>query len=155
MSKRKIYIVLFTVYIVLLVLIVLLKFNGSFNEIAILRQSIIENRKDGIENLNFVFFRTILPYIENITEPYAFKNILGNIITFIPMGFFISKIYFKKIFYKTLLTCIIILLSIECLQFIFMICFFDVDDIFLNLLGCLIGYLVNFCLDIIYNSRQK
>ena len=141
MKKQKLYTILFTAYLVFLVLIVILKFNGSFDAIFSLRQSIWNNRNNGIWNINLIPLRSISPYIKNITEFYAFKNIMGNIVIFIPMGFFVAWLCNKKLL-KTLLCCIIMLLFIEIMQLIFMIGFFDIDDLILNLIGCVIGYLV-------------
>lgn len=146
MNKKRLYIMLFALYIIFLILIVLLKFDGSFTRITTLHQSIVENEKDGIRNINLTFFKSISPFLKNIAEPYAFKNIIGNIIVFIPLGFFVSKIWFKNIFIKTSLMCILTILIIEFVQLVFKIGIFDVDDIFLNFIGCLVGYFVNFLL---------
>ena len=141
--KRKIFVLLFIVYVVFLVLIVVLKFDGSFDRIIALHSSIIENEKYGIQTTNFILFKSIFPYFKNITEPYALINIMGNIIPFLPLGFFVSTIIFETRFFKTIVMCLLIILAIECTQLVFKIGFFDVDDIFLNSLGCLVGYVIS------------
>lgn len=152
MKKQKLYAILFTAYLVFLVFIIILKFDGSFDTIFSLRQSILNNRNNGILNINLIPFKSISPYIKNITEFYAFKNIMGNIVVFIPMGFFTAWFCNKKLL-KTLLYCIIMLLSIEIMQFIFMIGFFDIDDLILNLTGCVIGYLIKMTFYIFTKNR--
>lgn len=86
---------------------------------------------------NFIPFKEILRY--NITSHLFWKNVVGNMIMFLPFGFFISY-YLKaeKPHFSIILT-LIASLSIEIVQ----MCIgrvFDVDDILLNLLGGTIGY---------------
>lgn len=138
--RKRLCTILFVIYVAFLIVFVVLKFNGSFERIIALRHSIIENEQYAIRNVNLILFKSISPYLMNITEPYAFKNIVGNIVTFIPLGFFVSTIFFRTKFFKTILTCVAIILIIECGQFVLKIGFFDVDDIILNLLGCLLGF---------------
>lgn len=73
----------------------------------------------------------------------SFKNLIGNIAAFVPLGFLIPAIStrLRKIS-KTLLVCLICIIGIEIFQFVAMIGYFDVDDIILNMLGCFMGYLV-------------
>ena len=142
MKNKKLIKILFYIYIAFLIIFVVLKFDGSFERIISLHNSIIENEKDGLRNINLIPFKSISPYLRNITEPYAFKNIIANILVFIPLGFFISNKNPKNVF-KTLVICISVILSIECIQLLFKIGFFDVDDIILNFIGSLIGVLIN------------
>lgn len=142
MKNKKLIKILFYIYIAFLILFVVLKFDGSFERIISLHNSIIENEKDGLRNINLIPFRSISPYLRNITEPYAFKNIAANIVIIIPLGFFVSNKNSKNVF-KALIICLSVILSIECIQLLFKIGFFDVDDIILNFIGSLIGVLIN------------
>lgn len=142
MKNKKLIKILFYIYIAFLILFVVLKFDGSFERIISLHNSIIENEKDGLRNINLIPFRSISPYLRNITEPYAFKNIIANILVFITLGFFVSNKNSKNVF-KTLVICLSVILSIECIQLLFKIGFFDVDDIILNFIGSLIGMGIN------------
>jgi len=88
---------------------------------------------------NFIPFREILRY--DITSRLFFKNVVGNMLMFLPFGFFISY-YLKveKIPLPIILT-IIASVSIEVVQ----LCIgrvFDVDDIILNLIGGILGYFI-------------
>lgn len=96
MTKKRIFTILFYMYIVFLIFVIVLKFDGSFEKIISLHHSITENEQSKIKNINVIPFRSILPYLRNITEPYAFKNIMGNILPFLPLGFFISISFLKK-----------------------------------------------------------
>ena len=142
MKNKKLIKILFYIYIAFLILFVVLKFDGSFERIISLHNSIIENEKDGLRNINLIPFKSISPYLRNITEPYAFKNILANILVFIPLGFFVSNKNSKNVF-KALIICLGVILSIELIQLLFKIGFFDVDDIILNFIGSLIGMGIN------------
>lgn len=138
MKNKKLIKILFYIYILFLILFVVLKFDSSFERIISLHNSIIENEKDGIRNINLIPFRTMSPYLKNITETFAFKNIAANIVAFIPLGFFISNKNPKNVF-KALIICLGVILSIELIQLFFKIGFFDVDDIILNFIGSLLG----------------
>lgn len=101
---------------------------------------------------NFVPFREILRYSIGTSE---FNNqVLGNIILFIPFGYFVSSIVnFKKvggIFITTLLTSA----TIECVQY-FIGRSFDIDDILLNVIGGIIGFLLYVGLKAILNHLPK
>ena len=88
---------------------------------------------------NFIPFKEIMRY--KITNRLFIKNVLGNMIMFLPFGFFTS-LYLKseKITLPLLLT-LIASLSIEIVQMIIGRVF-DVDDIILNLIGGVLGYLI-------------
>lgn len=88
---------------------------------------------------NFIPFKEIMRY--NITSRLFLKNVLGNMIMFLPFGFFLG-FYLKldKPKLNILLT-LIASFAIETVQ----MCIgrvFDVDDIILNVLGGLIGYYI-------------
>ena len=142
MKNKKLIKILFSIYILFLILFVVLKFDGSFERIISLHNSIIENEKDGLRNINLIPFRSMSPYLKNITETFAFKNIAANIVVFIPLGFFISNKNPKNVF-KALIICLGVILSIELIQLFFKIGFFDVDDIILNFIGSLLGVFIS------------
>ena len=86
---------------------------------------------------NFIPFREIMRY--NITSRLFIKNVLGNMIMFLPFGFFTSYYLKSEKINLPLLLTFIASLSIEMVQLIIGRVF-DVDDIILNLLGGIIGY---------------
>lgn len=88
---------------------------------------------------NFIPFKEIFRY--QLFSPSFFKNVVGNMIMFMPYGFFIS--YFLKLDKKRqiFLMSLIISLTIEITQLIIGRVF-DVDDILLNILGGISGYLL-------------
>ena len=90
---------------------------------------------------NFIPFEEIMRY--NITSRLFFKNVLGNMIMFLPFGFFVS--YYLKSEKLTLPLFLILIasISIEVVQLLIGRVF-DVDDIILNILGGLLGYGIYF-----------
>lgn len=65
-------------------------------------------------------------------------NLLGNIVAFMPMGFFFSCFFNRKVF--TVIICgALSSVLVELIQLITMVGSFDVDDIILNTLGVILG----------------
>lgn len=88
---------------------------------------------------NFIPFKEILRY--KFGSPLFIKNVIGNILMFVPFGFFLG--YFLKIKKKRWVIVLVVVIStiIELLQdYIGRV--FDIDDILLNLVGGMLGYLV-------------
>ena len=93
---------------------------------------------------NFIPFKEILRY-SSISNPLFIRNVIGNIILFVPFGFLMSdlinaksgKINFIVISILTLITS----LSIETIQ-MYIGRSFDIDDILLNYVGSILGYLL-------------
>lgn len=87
---------------------------------------------------NFILFKEIFRY--EFGSRLFIKNILGNILLFIPLGFFISFYTKSKKIFCPLILIILSSLTIEFTQRkIGRV--FDVDDIILNGIGGLVGYL--------------
>lgn len=142
MKKAKL---LFYFYLVLIILFVILKFDGSFYLIRDTMQTIKWSREEGAMNINYIPLKTILSQFRNSGEFWALKNLFVNLAAFIPWGILFPLSYkqFKKFIPFTVAT-LIMLLFIECIQFIFMIGFFDVDDILLNYVGACIGFFIGY-----------
>ena len=70
-------------------------------------------------------------------------NVFGNIVVFIPIGLFLPKLIkrCKNILLTTLLT-FEVSLVVELIQLITKVGSFDVDDLFLNTLGGVLGYII-------------
>ena len=97
-------------------------------------------------SFNIIPFKTIklfiLGYKYNlVTFGAFFENIFGNILVFMPYGFFIPML-FKKIntYVKFLVFILLIVILIEISQFFTMSGSFDIDDIMLNVIGASIAY---------------
>ncbi len=95
-----------------------------------------------IDEISFIPFRGIIEMLQGGLTLHTFVNILGNIIMFMPMGFLLpllfSNLYSLK---KTVAVGFGASLLIEFTQ-LFLIRATDIDDLILNTLGTMLGYLV-------------
>ena len=81
---------------------------------------------------NFVPFKEILRY--DIGSRLFFRNVLGNVILFVPFGYFVSYILKVEKVYLPVLIIFITSIAIELVQ-LYIGRVFDVDDVILNLIG--------------------
>jgi len=72
-----------------------------------------------------------------------YTNLIGNIVLFLPLPFFLACLAGIKSFKKIFLISFILSLSVELLQFVFKRGVADIDDILLNLLGATTGFFIN------------
>ena len=98
---------------------------------------------------NFVPFKEIFRY--SFGSPKFVKNICGNILLFIPYGFISSYLLKNKKFSVITILTIIVSLTIETVQY-YIGRVFDIDDIILNLVGGICGFLIYIGLDAIRNK---
>lgn len=94
---------------------------------------------------NFIPFKEIMRY--EVGSKLFIKNILGNIILFIPFGFFVSRILKTRKIWPIVFVSIITSGVIEYTQ-LQIGRTFDIDDIILNLIGSLLGYLMYLVIDV-------
>lgn len=88
---------------------------------------------------NFIPFKEMFRY--QIGSKLFFKNVIGNMIMFMPYGFFVS--YFLKLKKTSSILWLSILTSITIEATQLQIGrVFDVDDIILNIFGALLGFVV-------------
>lgn len=131
---------LWWVYIALLFVFVVVKFKGSFYELS---DRVNTYSMQGSINYNLIPFRSMSAQIERITQWWALKNLLGNIIPFIPFGFLLPVTYKK---FSSAISVFVIglasILVIESFQFFTKLGSFDVDDIILNMTGIVCGYVI-------------
>lgn len=97
---------------------------------------------------NLVPFREIKRFLlhsRKLGIKSVFINLAGNIICFIPFGFYlpIQSRRFRRIG-SIFLTGFAVSLLIETIQLVTRVGCFDVDDMILNTLGCVIGYSMYF-----------
>ena len=93
---------------------------------------------------NFIPFKEILRY--EVGSKVFIKNIVGNIILFIPFGFFVAHLMKSKKLYPTLVVSMITSVVIEYTQ-LKIGRTFDIDDIILNITGGFLGYLIYIIID--------
>lgn len=95
---------------------------------------------------NFVPFKEIFRY--SFGSHKFIKNIVGNIMMFVPYGFLASYLLKNKKFSVILILTTVASLTIETVQY-YIGRVFDVDDIILNLVGGILGFLMYVGLDAI------
>ena len=103
----------------------------------------------GIHGVNVTLFKELTRY--QIGSKLFYRNIIGNILMFVPFGFFTS--YYLKldkkriIFYLSLIVSVVIeLIQLKIGRA------FDVDDIILNLVGGMLGYYLYRLMDRIFGD---
>lgn len=80
-------------------------------------------------------------------------NLVGNVVAFLPLGFFLPIMYRKcRSFFYTVFFCFEFSLIVETIQLVSKVGSFDVDDLLLNTIGGAIGYL---CFAILNYMRRK
>lgn len=128
-------------FLYILIIIRLIVFKYPYSE---LREIMTGWRKDviweGLRSANFEFFKTIKMYIRYYSQLNSFENLFGNILIFIPYGM-LYPLAFKGWGGRILFLPVTILFitGIELFQLFSAFGKFDVDDVFLNALGAVLG----------------
>ncbi|GAE35728.1 VanZ family protein [Halalkalibacter akibai] len=101
----------------------------------------------GGRNYNLIPFRSIYRiavFSPTINDPL--RILVGNVILFMPLGFLLPTVWKKaRRFSFILLAGFLLSLLIEVSQFLFTHRVANVDDVILNTLGAMIGYLIFSC----------
>ena len=103
-----------------------------------------------LTHINFVPFRTIRRFSRLLTPPVrpvflrmAVNNLLGNILMFIPLGYYLPSLFVGlRKFWRTLLSTCIIMSLVEVLQLVLTVGTCDIDDLILNTIGSAFGYCI-------------
>jgi glycopeptide antibiotics resistance protein len=107
---------------------------------------------------NFVPFKTINFYLffADVNLNIRIDNLVGNIIGFAPFGFILPLLWkkFQKLATITLAT-FLLSLTFELLQLVFEFGSFDVDDLILNTVGGMLGYIPIKLVQLIVNSKKR
>jgi glycopeptide antibiotics resistance protein len=98
---------------------------------------------------NYIPFKEISRY--DINSELFFKNIIGNILLFLPFGLFSTIYIHKRKIFPIIFISLIASLAIEISQ-LFIGRVFDIDDIILNVVGSILGYLLYL---FVYSIKNK
>lgn len=92
---------------------------------------------------NLVPFQEILRYwnYRDQLGMLSVANLVGNVAIFIPFGFFGAMASKRRSFLRTSLDGFLLSLIVEAFQLVAMVGSFDVDDLLLNTLGVMLGYM--------------
>ena len=147
--RKFILVVLFLVYIILLLYVVL--FSRSAADDYLLHISFYQDLSNAVEiDLGLLgLLRTVftegfsaaashvrIKQIDDIMQVYM------NVVLFVPMGYllpYVFDVFRKDMHFRTIITCFLASLLIENIQLISRLGFYDVDDLFSNTLGGIIG----------------
>jgi glycopeptide antibiotics resistance protein len=139
-NKKRLVALALAAYCVFLIRVVIFKISrislGHF------RFSFSQN----IGHANFLPFKTILSYFQgDYGWLIAIFNLAGNIVLFLPIGLLIPLIYRKMTWRQAIILAVTIGLLVECIEVIFHVGIFDIDDTILNGLGIVTGYWLFTC----------
>lgn len=130
---KRLTIVIFIIYLILLYWILLFKLGVRF--------SYMRNR-----SVNLIPFN----------EPLILSGEnISNAIIFIPLGIYTGMLFERWIFGKKLFFCFIISLLVETIQFTLAIGAFDITDIITNTIGGIIGLMIFKALEKGFNNTVK
>ena len=133
--------IIFIIYFVLLIKIILFKYRGLISTF----NSLFAGELSGFHSFNIIPFRSILEFTKLMFSGYfsrGFNNIIGNIFVFAPFGYFIPLLYKKCQNIRTVISAgFFVSLVFEICQYFLYLGSFDIDDIILNLLGVILGFL--------------
>lgn len=94
---------------------------------------------------NLVLFREIKrfwEYRDQVGWFAMFTNLFGNVLIFVPFGFFMPMASKYRSFFSTLFYSFGLTLCVETFQLITKVGSFDVDDLLLNTIGGVVGYII-------------
>ena len=133
--------ILFILYIFVVYRLIIWKGWGGFSYIAQCYGSIDIWKQSVLWSLNIVPLRFIFD-VSGYTPVTWCKNVIGNFILFIPMGFFTPCLFPKVRVWsirKYVLAMAALIIGIEIFQLLFMCGQCDIDDVILNLSGACLG----------------
>lgn len=106
----------------------------------------------------FKEIRRFITYREQLGMFAVSANLFGNILIFVPYGFFISMAAERRGFFKTFFFSFGLSLCVELVQLATRVGSFDVDDILLNTAGGILGYILFAVCNVIrrrYHVRRR
>jgi glycopeptide antibiotics resistance protein/DNA-binding XRE family transcriptional regulator len=99
-------------------------------------------RYKSIESYNLIPFKSIIKIFETGSFYSIIINIFGNFLVFVPLEYFMIKLFNIKKFSINLITSFIIIFLVELLQYIFKVGVLDIDDLILCTLGMNLFYAI-------------
>jgi glycopeptide antibiotics resistance protein len=126
---------------------------------AFLLKLLLFSRAPGSErSINPIPFASIGEYVfssSSATTRFAFGNVIGNILLFVPLGAYLSFLRGRAKIAGNLLIVALVSVTVEVIQGVFGLGASDIDDVILNCLGGLVGILVFVALRAILRDRRR
>jgi glycopeptide antibiotics resistance protein len=126
--------------------------NLLFIIYALLLYKILTNTEHANNGLNLIPFQEILRY--DIHSELFLYNVIGNICIFLPFGYFVSNYIKAKNISQILLLSIISSATVEGIQYRIGRAF-DIDDIILNIVGSILGFVIYISLQAVKDHLPK
>lgn len=138
---KKATLLLFVIYIFVLFLVLIFKCPTEMTDQTI--KNLIAAREVTRLEPQLEPFQTIIDYVKkaHTFNDWFVKNLVGNVVIFLPYGFLISW-FSKWNAWKVILSGCGVSVFIEVLQYITALGLMDIDDVILNIFGVTIGYVL-------------
>lgn len=147
--------VLFFIYLLIVIRLIIFKYPYS-TLIDIARGWEKGVILEGLDTANFTLFKTIRMYINYAYKLNSFENLVGNVVVFMPFGFLFPHVLQRgSNFFVMLFNAFLFIVGIELFQLFSAFGAFDVDDVLLNCVGAVIGYLGFFIFEKIMKEKSN
>ena len=113
---------------------------------ALMLFELVTNRDLGGSGINLIPFKEIMRYDFN-SELFKY-NVIGNLVMFMPFGYFVSNYIKANKIYQIIILSAIASFTVEFVQLQIGRAF-DIDDVILNIIGGICGFLIYICLNAI------
>lgn len=151
--------IIFFVYIIILVYVLFFKSPYRFEQRKIIKMFSSAH----FESCNFIPLNTIKSYIKVLMNhrmniDIIIMNLLGNLLLFLPMGMFLPTIFNQTInkLWKFFIWMVVIIFSVEIIQFLTFSGSLDIDDFILNIIGAIFGFMIyKTCINVIKKGGNK
>ena len=127
-------------------------YNFLFIIYILLLYYLLLSTEKAASGINLIPFKEMTRY--SIGSELFFYNVVGNIVLFIPFGYFVSDYLKAKKIHHILIVSILISLTAETIQYKIGRAF-DVDDIILNVIGAILGFMFYISIQAIKNHLPK
>lgn len=151
-TRNKVFYLLFWVYLIIAAKI--LVFRYPLTDILRLWDKRVITY--GLSSANFIPFKTIKMYIRYRSSLNSFANLFGNLFILTPLGILLPFAWKKKhsVFLITAVG-FLVSMAVETLQLVLGVGAFDVDDLILNTLGVIVGYVLYKIGELLYRAINK
>ena len=154
---RTVLIIVFVVYLAALTGLVLFKGPIFYRVVPATEEYKNKTEDASYRGYNLKPFKTIKAFMDphpSTSFASRFYNLAGNIALFIPFGFLFPLVFRNRRGFGTMfLAAFLLSLFFEVFQFITGIGQFDVDDLILNTLGGIIGYILFALFNLLTSGR--
>lgn len=110
--------------------------------IILLFNVVVFARYNSIDSYNLVLFKSIIDIFKNGTTYSIIINIFGNLLIFMPLEYFLIKLFKVKKFSISFIFYFGIILLIELFQYVFKVGVLDIDDLMLCTFGMILFYII-------------